>query len=73
MKERNPIVFTWTDAYNGYPSADFDDRETNSLLLLLLYLVRYFMTALDLSKDVDNEEGDEQDETRSTERNFLNE
>eukprot|EP00985_Skeletonema_marinoi_P012544 scaffold6071_cov92-Skeletonema_marinoi.AAC.2 len=26
VKKGRPIVFTWTDAYNGYPSTDFDDR-----------------------------------------------
>ena len=26
MKKKRPIVFTWTDAYNGYPSTDFKDR-----------------------------------------------
>ncbi|KAL7496173.1 hypothetical protein ACHAWT_004441 [Skeletonema menzelii] len=31
LKKGRPIVFTWTDAYNGYPSADFKDRGASVL------------------------------------------
>jgi len=31
VKKTRPIIFTWTDAYNGYPSKKFDDREPSVL------------------------------------------
>lgn len=30
-KKKNPIIFTWTDAYTGYPSTDFGDRGASEL------------------------------------------
>lgn len=30
-KKKKPIIFTWTDAYKGYPSIDFDDRGASEL------------------------------------------